>query len=133
MRRLRWLRRSVQNLADGLGCRTERLAMDLLVGMILAGSVVLSRIARELHPAKRGFEACLERLSRGVGSSRARLKVIADRYLRRAGRHTWGEYDLITLDFSDLVKRWGRAMPFLAQVRDASETRWVGRRVIERG
>jgi len=133
MRRLRWLRRSVQNLTEGIGPQGRRLVLEFVLGVIRGGSVVLSEIARQLHPTKAGFEACLERLSRGLARSRTRIGEVAERYLRRAGRHTWSGYDVIAVDLTDLAKRWARRMPYLCQVRDASERRRQRRTVVERG
>lgn len=122
MRKLRWLDRSVQKVTDRVGRPVARLLRDWVRGSVVAGSVVLSAIARALRADKRGFEATLERLSRGLGEQNNEPIARAHTaYLRRAGRAT-RSFDLIAIDLSDIQKPYGRKMPLLCKVRDGSKS-----------
>lgn len=123
MARLRWLRRSVENLVAGAGIRTRWLFVNLVFGMLVGGSVVLSEMARQLTGSRKQFRNVLNRLSRGLGSEQVHLGRIYRRYLRQAGPWTKKGYDVVALDMSEIVKPYGRTMENLRHVRDASETR----------
>ncbi len=66
MRKLRWLERSIQKITTHVTEAGKRLVRDWVVGSVMAGTTILSGVARALHPDKRGFEAELELLSRGL-------------------------------------------------------------------
>lgn len=124
MHKLRWLERSVQKLTAAATEPLAELVRDWVVGTVVAGSVVLSAVARALHADRRGFEAALERISRGLGKKNvAGIARVGQAYLRRACR--WvrpGAFDVVAIDLSDILKPYGRKMPFLCEVRDGSKS-----------
>jgi len=123
MRKLRWLEQSVQKMtiAEGTVCR--RLVRDFVIGVYLAGTTILSGVARALRADKPGFEAALERLSRGLARQSQGIAGVCARYRRcatQAARR--GGFDVVAIDLSEIVKPYGRKMPFLCEVRDASKS-----------
>lgn len=134
MKKLRWIRTCVQKWAWRATDRAQRLARDVIIGMIMSRSVVLCAIARALNPAKRAFETILHRLSQNLGNEylAGEVALIARDYLADAGRVTWGEYEFVLVDPTDISKKYGRKMPWLCTVRDASESR-RGAAKLERG
>jgi hypothetical protein len=125
MQKLGWLASCVQKTVRRATDRAQRLARDIVVGMLLSGSVVLCEIARALNPEKRAFETILHRLSENLGDKQlaGEVALIARDYLADAGRVTQGEYEYVLIDPTDVTKKYGRKMPFLDTVRDASESR----------
>ncbi len=124
MRKLRWLEKNVQKVTATVRGPVVRLVHDWVVGSLVSGSVVLSEIARTLRPDREGFEATLERLSRGLGeSSSEELQIVRCAYAQRVRRWTTpGCFDTIAIDLSDIIKPYGRKMPFLCEVRDGSKS-----------
>jgi hypothetical protein len=125
MKRLRWIQTCVQKWAGRATDRAQRLARDVIVGIVLGGSVVLCEIARALNPEKRAFETILHRLSENLGDEylAGEVALVARDYLADAGRVTWAEYEYVLIDPTDITKKYGRKMPYLDTVRDASESR----------
>ena len=124
MAKLRRLERSVQKLVQGVPKRTAWLVTAVVTGLYVGGSVVLSQIARSLAgDTKRGFWAMLMRLSRNLKSNTVHIDEVLTRYLEWAGSWTRRGFDVIVVDASEIVKRYGRVMPYLCRVRDASESR----------
>jgi hypothetical protein len=123
MPKLRWLERSVQKTTVSVGPVAQRLVRDVVIGSILAGTAILSGIARRLCPDKRGFEAALERLSRGLKKQHAAVARVVASYRRRAAtaarRHG---FNVWAIDLSEIVKPYGRKLPFLCEVRDGSKS-----------
>jgi hypothetical protein len=134
MKRLRWIQTCVQKWAGRATDRAQRLARDVVVGMVMSGSVVLCEIARALNPVKRDFQTILHRLSENLGDEylAGEVALIARDYLADAGRVTWADYEFVLVDPTDISKKYGRAMPWLCTVRDASESR-RGAPKLERG
>jgi hypothetical protein len=124
MRTLRWLETSVQKTTRSVGPVGARLVRDVVVGSVVASSAILSQIARGLCSTKAGFEAALERLSRGLKRQRHAVSTVAGAYRRRAvaaaRRHG---FDVWPIDLSDIVKPYGRKLPCLCKVRDGSKSR----------
>ena len=125
MKRLRWIRTCVQKWARSATDRAQRLTRDVVVGMVLSGSVVLCEIARALNPTKQAFLTILHRLSTNLADEdlAGEVALVARDYVADAGRVTWGEHEYVLIDPTDITKKYGRKMPFLCTVRDASESR----------
>lgn len=125
MKRLRWIRGCVQKWACRATDRAQRLTRDVVIGMLVNGSVVLCEIARALNPQKHAFETILHRLSENLGDKylAGEVALIARDYVADAGRVTQGEYEYVLIDPTDITKKYGKKMPFLDTVRDASESR----------
>lgn len=125
MERLRWVGSCIQKWVRRATDRAQRLARDVLVGMVMSGSVVLSEIARALNPEKRSFQTILHRLSENLGDDKVafEIAVIARDYLADAGRVTHDEYGHVLIDLTDITKRYAEKMPWLCTVRDGSESR----------
>jgi hypothetical protein len=109
------------------------LVRDFVIGSYLASTAILSGIARRLSSEKRGFEATLERLSRGLKKQcRAVARVVAAYRQRVATAARRAGFDVWAIDLSEIVKPYGRKLPFLCEVRDGSKsTRYKA--VIEQG
>jgi hypothetical protein len=123
MPKLRWLERSVQKTTASVGPVAQRLVRDFVIGSYLAGTAILSGIARRLCPKKRGFEAALERLSRGLKKQRDAVGRVLAAYQRRAV--AWARrkgFDVLAIDLSEIVKPYGRKLPWLCEVRDGSKS-----------
>jgi hypothetical protein len=123
MRKLRWLEQSVQKITLAEGTVCQRLVRDFVLGVYLAGTTILSGVARALRADRPGFEAVLERLSRGLGRQGQGIAGVCARYRRwvtQAARR--GGFDVVAIDLSEVVKPYGRKMPFLCKVRDASKS-----------
>ena len=125
MKRLRWIRTCVQKWARRATDRAQRLTRDVVVGMLVSGSVVLCEIARGLNPGKRAFLTILQRLSTNLADEdlAGEVALVARDYVADAGRVTWGEHEYVLIDPTDITKKYGKKMPFLCTVRDASESR----------
>jgi hypothetical protein len=123
MPKLRWLERSVQKTTASVGPVAARLVRDFVIGSVMVSSTILAQIARGLAPTKRGFEAALERLSRGLKRQVEAVTQVCAAYRRRAvaavRRHG---FDVWAIDLSEIVKPYGRVMPELCEVRDASKS-----------
>lgn len=133
MRKLRWLEKSVQKVTRGAGRVGRRLVRDWAMGVYLAGTTILSGVARALRADKPGFEAVLERLSRGLAHQGEAIAEVCASYGRRAARAACrAGFDVVAIDLSEIVKPYGRKMPFLCEVRDASRSTRV-KTVIEQG
>jgi len=123
MPKLRWLERSVQKTTASVGPVAKRLVRDFVIGSYVAGTAILSGIACRLCPDKRGFEAALERLSRGLKKQLRAVTQVCAAYrrrvapvARRAGLDVWA------IDLSEIVKPYGRKLPWLCEVRDGSKS-----------
>lgn len=133
MRKLRWLEQSVQKLTLAETTVCQRLVRDFVIGVYLAGTTILSGVARALRADKPGFEAVLERLSRGLARQSKGIARICARFRRRATQAARrGGFDVVAVDLSEIVKPYGRKMPFLCEVRDASKSN-RHKTVIEKG
>jgi hypothetical protein len=123
MPKLRWLERSVQKTTASVGPVAQRLVRDFVIGSYLASTAILSGIARRLCPDKRGFEAALERLSRGLKKQcRAVARVVGAYRQRAVAAARRKGFDVWAIDLSEIVKPYGRKLPWLCQVRDGSKS-----------
>jgi len=133
MPKVRWLELSVQKTTCSVGPVATRLVRDFVIGSYLAGTAVLSGIARRLSPDKLGFEAALERLSRGLKKQCRSVTEVCAAYRRRvAGAARRAGFNVWAIDLSEIVKPYGRKLPFLCKVRDGSKSSRF-KAVIEQG
>jgi len=101
-----------------VGKTARRFCLEALYGIISRGSVRLSEIARSLEeeiPLIK-TENRLSRQAQRQGLWRVLTDYAIARAAPRVGRDT-----LLVVDPSDLTKKYGRKMEYLAQVRDGSE------------
>jgi hypothetical protein len=127
------LGRAVQKTTNGLKGVTQRLVQDWVVGCYQARSTILSCIARELDADRAGFEATLERLSRGLKRQAVAITQAAHQYLSWACQVARrARFTLLVIDLSEIVKPYGKEMPYLCEVRDGSKSTRT-RTVIEQG
>jgi len=133
VRKLRWLEKSVKKISVYIDACGQRLIRDWVMGCIVSGTTILSGVARALHSSKKGFEATLERLSRGLKNQTRAVATATATYRGRARRALKTmRGGVATIDLSEIVKPYGRAMPLLCKVRDGSESRRK-KPVIEKG
>lgn len=133
MRKLRWWEKYVQKITSPLNSIGGRLVHDWVLGSLVAGTAILSGVARALHSDKRGFEAALERLSRGFRKQTRAIALAVKLYRSRAVRamkKAGGR--VVAIDLSEVVKPYGRRLQYLCTVRDASKSS-PKRAVIEKG
>lgn len=133
MRKLRWWEKFVQKITAPLSSVGERLVRDWIMGSLVAGTAILSGVARALHSTRCGFEAALERFSRGFRSQRRAIAAAVKLYRARAVRaikRAGGK--VVAIDLSEIVKPYGRKLEYLCDVRDASKSSRK-RTVIEKG
>lgn len=123
MGKLRRLQGSVHNLTKGGTGRSGGALAQMVIAMLSAGSVVLSEMARSVSTDKRSFLRVVNRYSRVLAAAGDAVRIVEERYLRRAGAWTSRGFDVIGVDGSEIVKPYGRKMEHLCQVRDASESR----------
>jgi hypothetical protein len=117
------LEQSVQKVTAAERSVCQRLVRDFVIGVYLAGTTILSGVARALRADKAGFEAGLERLSRGLARQSKAIGRVGAKYRRRATMAARrAGFDVVAVDLSEVVKPYGRKMPFLCKVRDASKS-----------
>jgi hypothetical protein len=92
----------------------------MLLGMMMAGSVLLSEVARQ-PVASRGitFHATHKGLSAGLKSPRWGAMSVQDGYLKEASR-ILDKDRFIAVDLGDITKPRSRKMPQIQTVRDGS-------------
>ena len=104
-------------LSAGLPKTARRMVREVLHGIQSRGSVLLSEIARCLSEPT-SMKKRIERLGRQL--SRPGLDRALSRALLRQARQRIDRQSLLVIDLTDIVKPYGRAMPYLARVRDGS-------------
>ena len=114
------LARFLGNVSEGLCRRASVFVGEMVYGILASGSVVLTRIGRQLgEPIS--LKQTEKRLSRNLARPEL-AQVISARLLDDAARLI-GRDTLLVLDPTDICKPHARKMEYLATIRDGSEKR----------
>jgi hypothetical protein len=119
------IRRRLYSFAGGVArpltdSRRRRFVADMLTGLVGAGHVHLTAVARANSRGAGNVHAAEKRLSRHLASEHWDAAPLADELLRRsAGRVTDGT--LIVADTTDLAKYYASKLEGLGRVHDGSD------------
>jgi len=91
---------------------------DILLGLIVARSPILSRISLAMDPDN--LETMLKRLSRNLRTNRMDDAALSDRALDLATSLARPRSKVVAIDGGDISKKYARKMPKLAWVHDGS-------------
>jgi len=119
------IRRRLYTFADGIArpfsdSRRRRFLRDMLTGLVVAGHVHLTAIARANSRGAGNIHAAEKRLSRHLASEHWDASPLADELLRRSAAQV-GEDTLIVADTTDLAKYYARHLEGLGRVHDGSD------------
>jgi hypothetical protein len=138
-----------QNISKILIDRTRRYLSDFLPlmdawrqryfpvlfkGMIQAGGLLVTEIARRVRQGDEPIDTVWQRVRRHVGS-REWSKTWGDVQAKFARKNATGLHEMspVVVDFSDLSKPHAREMEFLAPVRDADLSSRLGMTIVNPG
>jgi Transposase DDE domain len=99
--------------------RRRSFITDMVTGLIGAGHVQLTAIARSLGGAE-SLHAAEKRLSRHLGSEHWNMAPVADELLRRSAARVTDD-TLLVADTTDLSKPYARKLEGLGRVHDGSD------------
>jgi len=119
------IRRRLYSFAGGVArtysdSRRRAFLTDMLVGLVSAGHVHLTAIARGLGRGAGNVHATEKRLSRHLGSEHWDLSPVADELLRRSAARV-SDDTLIVADTTDLAKYYARHLEGPGRVHDGSD------------
>lgn len=119
------IRRRLSTFAGGLArfftdSRRQTFLTEMFVGLVSAGHVHLTAIARGVSRGAGNIHAAEKRLSRHLGSEHWDMSPVADELLRRSAARV-GEATLIVADTTDLAKYYARKLEGLGRVHDGSD------------
>jgi hypothetical protein len=119
------IRRRLSRFAAGIArafsdSRRRAFLTDMVTGLIGAGHVHLTAVARALGRGTAKVHPAEKRLSRHLGSEHWDMSPAADELLRRSA--AWVTADtLLVADTTDLAKYYAKAMEGLGRVHDGSD------------
>jgi hypothetical protein len=119
------IRRRLYTFAAGLArpftdSRRRRFLTDFLVGLVSAGHVHLTAIARGLSRGLGNIHATEKRLSRHLGSEHWDMSPLADQLLCRSADRVTDD-TLLVADLTDLAKYYARHLEGLGRIHDGSD------------
>jgi hypothetical protein len=100
--------------------RRRRFVIDMLTGLVAAGHVHLTAIARGTTRGLGNIHAAEKRLSGHLGSEHWDMSPVADGLLRESAASV-GDNTLIPADLTDLAKPYARHLEGLGRVHDGSD------------
>ena len=99
--------------------RRRGFVREMLTGLVIAGHVHLSKIARAISPGNADIHGVEKRLSRHLGSEHWDMSPVADELLAwSAGRV--GDQTILVADLTDMAKPYARVLEGLGKVHDGS-------------
>ena len=114
------LTESAQKISDSIAKPSQRFLKRMLLGMTVAGSVLLSEVARQPVAAHGiSFHAAHKQLSHNLKSTQWGAVAVQNAYLDEASLHLDNDR-MIAVDLGDITKLYARKMPQLSTVRDGS-------------
>lgn len=119
------IRRRLSRFAAGIArafsdSRRRSFLTDMLTGLIGAGHVHLTAVARALGRGRGNVHPAEKRLSRHLGSAHWDMSPVADELLRRSA--AWVTHDtLLVADTTDLAKYYATSLEGLGRVHDGSD------------
>jgi hypothetical protein len=119
------IRRRLSTFARGVArpftdSRRRGFLTDMLTGLVIAGHVHLTAIARGLSGGAGNVHATEKRLSRHLASEHWDLSPVADELLVRSAAGV-GDDTLIVADTTDLAKYYAKHLEGLGRVHDGSD------------
>jgi len=110
----------IQKISGKIAKPSQKFLRRMLLGMTLAGSVMLSEVARQ-PVAAHGitFHAAHKQLSHNLKSTQWGAAAVQNAYLEEASPHL-DQDRMIAVDLGDITKLYARKMPQLSTVRDGS-------------
>lgn len=109
--------RVARGVRDG---RRQRFLREMIVGLVVAGHVHLTKIARATGSGANRVHADEKRLSRHLDSEHWSMRPVIDGLLNDSAAMV-GENSLIVADLTDIAKYYARHLEGLGRVRDASD------------
>jgi DDE family transposase len=100
--------------------RRRRFLTDMLTGLVAAGHVHLTAVARGISRGAGDSHAAEKRLSRHLASEHWDLSPLADALLARSAARVTAD-TLLVADTTDLAKHYAKAMEGLGRVHDGSD------------
>jgi len=100
--------------------RRQRFLQEMIAGLVIAGHVHLTKIARALGGGATNVHAVEKRLSRHLDSQHWSMQPVIDGLLAWSAEMV-GKDSLIVADLTDVAKYYARSMQGLGRVRDASD------------
>jgi hypothetical protein len=119
------IRRRLSTFARGVArpftdSRRQGFLTDMLTGLVIAGHVHLTAIARGLSGGAGNIHATEKRLSRHLASEHWDMSPVADELLSRSAAGV-GDDTLIVADTTDLAKYYAKHLEGLGRVHDGSD------------
>lgn len=119
------IRQRLYSFARGLArpfsdSRRRRFLTDMVSGLVIAGHVHLTKIARALSRGLGNIHADEKRLSNHLGSAHWDAAPLADELLRRSAALVTPQ-TLLVADTTDLAKYYARHLEGLGRVQDGSD------------
>jgi hypothetical protein len=100
--------------------RRHRFVTDMITGLVAAGHVHLTAVARATHRGTANIHAAEKRLSRHLGSTHWNAAPLTAELLRRSAALVTDDA-LIPADTTDLAKYYARHLEGLGRVHDGSD------------
>lgn len=100
--------------------RRQRFLQEMIVGLVVAGHVHLTKVARALGSGATNVHAVEKRLSRHLDSEHWSMQPVIDNLLAWSAKMV-GEDSLIVADLTDVAKYYAKSLQGLGRVRDASD------------
>ncbi len=110
-------RRVARGVSDS---RRQRFIREMVVGLVLASHVHLTKVARAIGSGGNSVHADEKRLSRHLDSEHWSMRPVIDGLLKDSAAMV-GEESLIVADLTDVAKYYARHLEGLGRVRDGSD------------
>jgi hypothetical protein len=119
------IRRRLYGFARGLArpfadSRRQRFIEDMIPGLLIAGHVHLTKVARAISPGDADIHGVEKRLSNHLATEHWDASPLADELLRRSANLVTAD-TLLTADLTDLAKPYARKLEGLGRVHDGSD------------
>jgi hypothetical protein len=119
------IRRRLYGFARGLArpfsdSRRQRFVEDMIPGLVIAGHVHLSKVARAISPGDADIHGVEKRLSKHLASEHWDASPLSDELLKRSANLVT-EDTLLAADLTDLAKPHARKLEGLGRVHDGSD------------
>lgn len=106
--------------------RRRRFIGDMVGGLVIAGHVHLTKVARAISPGNAKIHGVEKRLSRHLASEHWDMSPVADELLAQSAALVTDD-TLIVADLTDLAKPYAHALEGLGRVHDGSDP---GKRIV---
>lgn len=100
--------------------RRRRFLEEMISGLVIAGHVHLTKVARAIGQGNEDIHSVEKRLSRNLASEHWDMSPIADDLLARSAAMVH-DNSLIVADLTDMAKYWAHCLEGLGRVHDGSD------------